>query len=271
MAEAFVDFKETPSGDSPDLKHLFPSQAWNQTKARLQFLALTGEVCSGNSIAARTLIATLSPNLYKVLYLHWAPGSTLDLLRQLALDLDLELAHRSGDLGPRIPQPSCASIRAKSSVPFSSMTKPSCCAIPCLTTSPAAELRHGFELLSDFAPDGPTASAPHPRLQMHEPLRQRVAVEHQFESLASEESDAYLAHQFNASGVTQPLFDAAARQAFYQTTKGILRKVNKPALTALRQAASRKVFEDSDTHGHEGSTWQRRAGALNGGRAFRRA
>ena len=35
----------------------------------------------------------------------------------------------------------------------------------------------------------------------------------------------------------QPLFDDTARQALYQATKGIPRKVNKLALTALRLAA----------------------------------
>jgi general secretion pathway protein A len=59
--EAFFGFKKTPFCDSPDLKQLFPSQAWNQAKARLQFLAdhhgaglLTGEVGAGKSTAART-------------------------------------------------------------------------------------------------------------------------------------------------------------------------------------------------------------------------
>ena len=40
--------------------------------------------------------------------------------------------------------------------------------------------------------------------------------------------------------MTQPLFDDTARQALYQATKGILRKVNKLVLAALRLAASRK-------------------------------
>ena len=105
MVETFFGFKKTPFGDSPDLKQLFPSLAWNQAKARLQFLAdhhgaglLTGEVGSGKSTAARTFTTALNPNLYKILYLHWTPGSTLDLLRQLALELDLEPAHYRGDL-----------------------------------------------------------------------------------------------------------------------------------------------------------------------------
>ena len=38
MVEAFFGFKKTPFTDSPDAKQLFASQAWNQVKARLQFL-----------------------------------------------------------------------------------------------------------------------------------------------------------------------------------------------------------------------------------------
>ncbi len=38
MVEAFFGFKKTPFSDSPDAKQLYASQAWNQVKARLQFL-----------------------------------------------------------------------------------------------------------------------------------------------------------------------------------------------------------------------------------------
>jgi type II secretory pathway predicted ATPase ExeA len=78
-------------------------------------------------------------------------------------------------------------------------------------------------------------------LQMHEPLRQRIAVQYHLEGLSLEELDAYLAHQLKAAGITQPLLDETARQALYQVTKGTLRKVNKLVLTALRLAATRKV------------------------------
>jgi len=81
MVEAFFGFKKTPFSDNPDPKQLFASQAWNQVKARLQFLVdhhgaglLTGEVGAGKSTAARTFTAGLNPNLYKILYLHWTSG-----------------------------------------------------------------------------------------------------------------------------------------------------------------------------------------------------
>ena len=58
--------------------------------------------------------------------------------------------------------------------------------------------------------------------------------------VGDDELDAYLIHQLKAAGISQPLFDDTARQALYQATKGILRKVNKLSLTALRLAALRK-------------------------------
>lgn len=61
MVETFFGFKKTPFSDSPEAKQLFPSQAWTQVKARLQFLVdhhgaglLAGEVGSGKSTAARS-------------------------------------------------------------------------------------------------------------------------------------------------------------------------------------------------------------------------
>ena len=65
-------------------------------------------------------------------------------------------------------------------------------------------------------------------------------MQYHLEGLSREELDAYLAQQLKAAGVSQPLFDDTARQALYQATKGIPRKVNKLAMTALRLAAARK-------------------------------
>jgi type II secretory pathway predicted ATPase ExeA len=72
-------------------------------------------------------------------------------------------------------------------------------------------------------------------------LRQRIAVQYHLDGLSREELEGYLAHQFKAAGVAHPLFDDTARQALYQATKGILRKVNKLALAALRLAAARQA------------------------------
>jgi len=228
---------------------LFASQAWNQVKARLQFLVdhhaaglLTGEVGAGKSTAARTFTATLNPSLYKILYLHGSSGSCLDLLRQLAQELDLEPAHYRGELVRQISQAIVRLNQSKKQHPIL------VCDEAHLLCHPALEQ---FPLLLNFDMDsshyltllliGQPLLRRTLSLQLHEALRQRIAVHYHREGLTREELDAYLAHQLKAAGISQPLLDEAATQALYQATKGILRKVNKLALTALRLAALRKT------------------------------
>lgn len=249
MVETFFGFKKTPFSDSPDPKQLFPSQAWNQVKARLQFLVdhhgtglITGEVGSGKSTAARSFTAGLNPNLYKVMYLHWTPGSPVDLLRQVAQELDLEPAHRRGDLVRQISQTIVRLNQTKKQHPILICDEAQLLCHPALEQLP---LLLNFDMDSSRYLTLILVGQPLLRrtlsLQMHEPLRQRVAVQYHLEGLSREELDAYLIHQLKAAGVTQPLFDDTARQGLYQATKGVLRKVNKLALTALRLAAASKT------------------------------
>ncbi len=249
MEQAFFGFKKTPFTDSPDAKQLFPSQAWSQVKARLQFVVdhhatglLTGEVGSGKSTAARTFTAGLNPSLYKILYVHWTSGSALDFLRQLALELDLEPAHYRGDLVRQIADAIVRLNQSKKQHPILICDEAQLLSHPALEQLP---LLLNFDMDSSHYLSLLLVGQPLLRrtlsLQMHEALRQRLAVQYHLEGLSREELDGYLTHQLKAAGVTQPLFDDTARQALYQATKGILRKVNKLALTALRLAASRKA------------------------------
>lgn len=255
MWETYFGFKKTPFSDRPDSKQLFASQAWNQVKARLQFLVehqaaglLTGEVGSGKSTAARTFTAQLNPNLYKILYLHWSPGSCVDLLRQLAGALDLAPAHRRGDLARQISE---AIVRLNQNKKQH----------PVLICDEAHLLSHAaleqFPLLLNFDMDsshyltllliGQPLLRRTLSLQMHEALRQRIAVHYHLEGISREELDGYLAQQLKASGISQPLFDDTATQALYQASKGILRKVNKLARAALQLAAARKTSQVNET------------------------
>jgi general secretion pathway protein A len=248
MFEAFFGFKKSPFSNSPDAKQLFASQAATQVKARLQFLVdhrgaglLTGEVGAGKSTAVRTFIAGLNPSLFKVVYLHWNSGSALDLLRQIALELGLQPPHMRGDLTRQISEAIVRINEGKKQHPI-------------LILDEAQLLRHAtleqLPLLLNFDMDSShyltllLVGQPLLRrtlsLQMHEPLRQRIAVQYHLQGLSREELDAYVAHQLKAAGVSQPLFDDTARQALYQATKGILRRVNSIAMTALRLAAARK-------------------------------
>ena len=249
MVETFFGFKKPPFGDGPDAKQLFASQSWTQVKARLQFLVdhhgaglLTGEVGAGKSTAARTFSADLNPNLYKILYLHWTCGSALDLLRQIALELGIEPAHYRGDLVRQISEAIVHLNRSKKQHPILICDEAQLLRHPALEQLP---LLLNFDMDSSHYLSLLLIGEPLLRrtlsLQMHEPLRQRIAVQYHLDGLSREELDAYLTQQLKAAGVGQPLFDETTRQALYQATKGILRKVNKLALTALRLAATRKL------------------------------
>ena len=249
MWQSFFGFKKTPFGDNPDNKQLFASAAWQQVSSRLEFLAehhgvglITGEVGAGKSTVARAFTATLHSNLYKVLYIHYSSGTALDLLRQIALTLDLQPAHFRGDLVRQIGDAVVRLNQGKKQHPL-------------LICDEAHLLPHTaleqLPLLMNFDMDssrylsllliGQPLLRRTLSLQMHEALRQRVATHYHLEGITREELDPYLAQQLKAAGVSQPLFDDTARQGLYQATKGIPRKVNKLALTALRLAAQRKA------------------------------
>ena len=249
MWESYFGFKKTPFSDSPDAKQLFASAGWQQVKARLELLAqhpgaglLTGEVGAGKSTAARVFTASLHASLYKILYIHFTNGSALDLLRQIALSLDLAPAHFRGDLVRQISDAIVRLNQGKKQHPI-------------LICDEAHLLPHAaleqLPLLLNFDMDSSRyltlllVGQPLLRrtlsLQMHEALRQRIGVHYHLEGFTREELDAYLTQQLKAAGVTHPLFDDTARQGLYQVTKGIPRKLNKLALTALRLAAARKV------------------------------
>jgi type II secretory pathway predicted ATPase ExeA len=249
MWESFFGFKKTPFSDSPDAKQLFSSAAWQQVNARLEFLAqhhgvglLTGEVGAGKSTAARVFTAALNPNLYKILYIHFSSGTALDLLRQIALTLDLQPAHFRGDLVRQVADAVVRLNQSKKQHPIlicdeaHLLPHPALEQLPLLLNFDMDSSRYLTLLLIGQPLLRRTLS-----LQLHEALRQRIGTHYHLEGLTREELDAYLTQQLKAAGVTQPLFEDTARQGLYQATKGIPRKVNKLAVTALRLAAERKA------------------------------
>jgi len=249
MWESFFGFKKTPFSDSPDTQQLFSSAAWQQVNARLEFLAqhhgvglLTGEVGAGKSTAARVFTAALNPNLYKILYIHFSSGTALDLLRQIALTLDLQPAHFRGDLVRQIAAAVVRLNQSKKQHPIlicdeaHLLPHPALEQLPLLLNFDMDSSRYLTLLLIGQPLLRRTLS-----LQLHEALRQRIGTHYHLEGLARAELDAYLTQQLKAAGVTQPLFEDTARQGLYQATKGIPRKVNKLAVTALRLAAERKA------------------------------
>ena len=248
MFETFFGFKKQPFSLNPDSQQLYESRNWSQVRARIQFIIdhrgvglITGEVGAGKSTAIRTILGALNPNVYKIIYTQWSSGSSLDLLRTVARGLDLEPAHGRAGLVHQISEAIVRFNKAKKQHPILALDESQLLSHESLEILP---LLLNFEMDSCQYLSLLMVGQPLLRrtlsLQIHEPLRQRIAVHYHLEGLSREELDGYLAHQLKAAGVKQSLFDDTARQALYQATKGIIRKVNSLALAALRLAASRK-------------------------------
>jgi type II secretory pathway predicted ATPase ExeA len=248
MFETFFGFKKQPFRQNPDSQQLYESRNWNQVRTRLQFIVdhrgvglITGEVGAGKSTAIRTILGALNPNLYKIIYTQWSSGSSLDLLRTVARGLDVEPAHGRSGLVHQISETILRFNKAKKQHPILALDESQLLSHESLEILP---LLLNFEMDSCQYLSLLLVGQPLLRrtlsLQIHESLRQRIAVHYHLEGLSREELDDYLSHQLKTAGVKQPLFDDAARQALFQATKGIIRKVNSVALTALRLAASRK-------------------------------
>jgi len=230
MWETFFGFKKTPFSDCPDARQMFSSAAWLQVKTRFDFLVqhpgvglLTGEVGAGKSTAARMFTSALNPNLHKVLYVHFSSGTALDLLRQIA-----DAVVRLNQSKKQHPILICDEAYL--------LPHPALEQLPLLLNFDMDSARYLTLLMVGQPLLRRTLS-----LQMHEALRQRVGTHYHLEGFTRDELDAYLTQQLKAAGVTQPLFDDTARQGLYQATKGIPRKVNKLAMTALRLAAGRQA------------------------------
>jgi general secretion pathway protein A len=245
--ETFFGFKKTPFSSHPEPQQIFASCAWTEMRARLEFLLeyrgvglFTGEVGSGKSTAVRTFLAGLNPNLVKIICLHWTSGSVLDLLRLLARELDLQPAFRRADLVHQISEAIVRLNQNKKQHPLLILDESQMLSHEALEMLPQLL---NFEMDSrqylTLALVGQPLLRRTLSLTMHEALRQRIAVHYHLEGLSREELEAYVAHQLKAAGIRELLFHDTARQALYQATKGIPRKVNKLALTALRLAASR--------------------------------
>jgi type II secretory pathway predicted ATPase ExeA len=223
MFETFLGFKKEPFSQNPDPQQLYESRHWNQLRARLQFVVdhrgvglITGEVGSGKSTAIRTILGTLNPNLYKLIYIHWTASSVLDLLRLMARGLDLEPAHGRADLVHQIAEAIIRFHKTKKQHPILALDESQLLSHEALQLLP---LLLNFEMDSCQYLSLLLVGQPLLRrtlsLQTHEALRQRIAVHYHLEGLSREELDSYLAHQLKAAGVPRPWLQSQPRSSLF--------------------------------------------------------
>jgi len=64
-------------------------------------------------------------------------------------------------------------------------------------------------------------------------LDERLAVKSMLQPLSREETDRYVAHRLQVSGITEPIFDESAMDELFELSGGVPRKINRICDLAL--------------------------------------
>lgn len=228
---------------APD--ELFMSGGAKEWEVRLRYLLelfgiglLTGEPGGGKTTVTRRVVAALHTGLFRVLYVALSTGNVMDLYKIIAWELGLPTERSRAALYRCISNEVTRLCREAKIRPI-------------LIVDEAQHLRsevlEELRLLTNYQMDsenrlcllliGQAELRRRLAMAVHEPLAQRIVVRHHLSGITRDELPPYLAHLLHLAGCEIPLFEPAAMEAIYQSTSGLLRKVNSLAHHALNAAA----------------------------------
>lgn len=234
-----------PFGKDLAAEDLFMSTSAKEWEVRLRYLLellgiglLTGEPGGGKTTVTRRVVSLLHTGLFRVFYVALSTGNVMDLYKMIAWELGLPTERSRAALY------SCIRTEITRLCHESKIR-------PVLIIDEAHRLRSDvleeLRLLTNFQMDsenrlcllliGQAELRRRLSMAVHEALSQRIVVRHHMAGLTREELPGYLAHLLRLAGCEIPLFEPAAMEAIYQSTNGLLRKVNGLAHHALSAAA----------------------------------
>jgi len=237
----FYGLTFNPFDKSIPAEHVFESSDYQQFASRMEyfksvrgFALIYGEPGSGKTTSLRVFTARLNPQLFRVIYLPLASVTVLDFYRHLAVGLGLEPRSRKVELFHQIQECIVNAYLQKH--------------LTTLIIIDEAQLvqnsiLHDLRLLFNFQMDSKNYAmvllAGQPlflnqlSLQIHIPLRQRIAIHYGFKGLTRDEVNLYLTVLLKAAGVSEPIFTPDAIEAIAGFAGGLPRRVNNLAEKSL--------------------------------------
>ena len=211
-------------------------------KAAKGFACVYGEPGSGKTTSLRAFTAKLNPQLFRVVYLPLSTTTVQDFYRHLAMGLGLLPKFRKVELFHQIQEQIVKSAVQKNLTTFIIIDE---------AQFIQHAILHDLRLLFNFQMDSKNYACVlligQPlllnllSLQIHLPLKQRIAIHYGFKGLSKDEVPLYLTTLLKAAGVTEPLFTPEAIEAIYGFSGGLPRKINALAEKALLLGCQEKT------------------------------
>lgn len=237
MYRAFYSLAATPFAKDIKTSDSFPSAAFAETIARLEYLKKTrgmglivGEPGAGKTFALRAFADGLNPSLYKVIYFPLSTVTVMDFYRGIAVGLGEEPRFRKVDLFHQIQNAVQASFRERKITPVFILDE----------MQMAKDIFFSdLSILFNFAMDSETpfililSGLPYllDRLTLNQnrPLMQRIMVRCKFDPLSKDEVNLYISHHMTLAGAKHTIFSETAVEAVASLSRGWPRLVNKLA------------------------------------------
>ena len=248
MIKTFFGFKTYPFRKEISSKDIFMSECFKELFSRLEYIRknrglmqVTGEPGTGKTLAMRTFIEGLNPNLYFPIYTPLTTISQIELYRQLNFRLTGETLHRKVDLFHSIQKAVKDLVTNKKRVPVivideAHLLKP--------------ENLYEIQIILNFDIDSTDPlifimvgqSHLRDKLQrpVHDSLNQRFSLRYHLMPLNREETESYLLHHLTVSGGKENIFSPQAIEAIFQSSGGVPRNIGNLAFKSLTLGASQR-------------------------------
>lgn len=192
------------------------------------FGIITGSAGKGKTTVIRNWSKTLSPSLYKVIYIPLSTITVVEFYKQLIGELGLEPKHRKVDNFKIIQDGINYLVMGKKVTPVIILDE-SNYMIPGILND--LKIIFNFDMDSRDKAVIILLGLPHLnnllRLKSHEPLKQRITMNYQLEGLNKEEAKDYIQGKLKGAGSTFEVFENQAIEAIINTSNGIPRHINK--------------------------------------------
>lgn len=228
---------------------LVETSEYKEALYRLQYLTstkgfgiLTGNPGRGKTTTLRHWASSLSNSLYKEIYIPLSTLTVIEFYKQLANAFELEVKFRKRDNFQAIQEIITRLAVEKRITPVIILDEANY-----INTAILNDLKILFSFEMDSSHWAIVVLAGLPqlnntlRLNVHEPLRQRITMNYNLEGLNKEEAREYIKMKLKGAGCQQEVYDVNALEAIVNASNGAPRVINKICNSSLLIADNKKA------------------------------